>query len=65
MTGGSTIVIDPAGDVRYVVFKKVTSESRRSRRHAAIRGPLAPLWEKTSGRRYRQRPEMLRRLHAW
>jgi hypothetical protein len=65
MTGGSTIVIDPAGEVRYVVYKKVTSESRRSRQHAAIRGPLAPLWEKTSGRRYRQRPEMLRRLHAW
>jgi hypothetical protein len=65
MTGGSTIVIDPAGEVRYVVYKKVTSESRRSRQHAAIRGPLAPLWEKKSGRRYRQRPEMLRRLHAW
>jgi hypothetical protein len=65
MTGGSTIVIDPAGEVRYVVYKKVTSENRRSRQHAAIRGPLAPLWEKKSGRRYRQRPEMLRRLHAW
>ena len=31
----------------------------------AIVGPLARLWQKKSGRRYRQRPEMLRRLHAW
>jgi hypothetical protein len=63
MTGGSTIVIDPMGEVRYVVYKRLTSEERRARQHAAIRGALAPLWERTSRRVYRQRPQMLRRLH--
>lgn len=63
MTGGSTIVIDPTGEVRYIVYKRTASENRRARQHAAIRGVLAPLWERTSGRVYRQRPQMLRRLH--
>jgi hypothetical protein len=63
MTGGSTVVIDPEGNVRYAIYKRVTSESRRSRQHAAMRGPLKAFWKKT-GRRFEMQQHMLRRLHA-
>lgn len=63
MTGGCTVVIDPGGQVRYVIYKKLTSADRRARQHAALRGPLASLWKK-SGRRYVQQKDVLRRIHA-
>jgi hypothetical protein len=63
MTTGATIVIDPSGVVRYVIYKRPTSEERQARQHAAMKGPLAPLWEK-KGRRFVQRKEMVRRLHG-
>jgi len=63
MNGGCTVVIDPQGQVRYGIYKRFTSESRRARQHAAMRGPLKPFW-KRSGRRFLLQPEMLRRLHA-
>jgi hypothetical protein len=63
MDGGCTIVIDPQGEVRYVIYKRFTSDARRARQHAAIRGPLQEFWMK-SGRRYKQRPGVLQRVHA-
>jgi hypothetical protein len=63
MNGGCTLVIDPQGQVRYVVYKRFGSDDRPARQHAAITGPLARFWQKT-GRTYRLRPEMLRRLHG-
>jgi len=63
MSGGCTVIVDPAGDVRYVIYKKFDSEERRSRQHAAMAGPLQPFWKK-DGRRWSLRPEMLKRLHA-
>lgn len=63
MSGGSTVVIDPHGQVRYAIYKRFTSEARRARQHAAMRGPLQALWKK-AGRRYAQQPDVLRRVHA-
>ena len=63
MNGGCTILLDPDGVVRYAIYKRFSSEARRARQHAAIRGPLAPLWKK-SGSRYRLRDNVLRRIHA-
>ena len=63
MNGGCTVVIDPQGQVRYVIYKKFDSENRRARQHAAIHGPLKAFWKKT-GRRYDLLPNVLRRVHA-
>ena len=62
MNGGCTLVIDPQGEVRYAIYKRLDSETRRARQHAAMRGPLKAFWRK-SGRRYRLEPNVLRRLH--
>ncbi len=63
MNGGCTVVIDPQGQVRYAIYKKFTSESRRARQHAAMSGPLKSFWKKT-GRRYELLPNVLRRVHT-
>lgn len=63
MNGGSTVVIDPQGQIRYIISKGFDSEARRARQHAAMRGPLKAFWQK-SGRRYRQKPDVLRQIHA-
>jgi hypothetical protein len=63
MNGGCTVVIDPQGQVRYAIYKKFTSEDRRARQHAAMRGPLNSFWKKT-GRRYDLLPNVLRRVHT-
>jgi hypothetical protein len=63
MNGGSTIVIDPQGQVRYAIYKRLDSENRRTRQYAAMRGPLKTFWKKT-GRRFTLQPHVLRRLHA-
>lgn len=62
MHGGCTVVIDPQGAVRYAIFKRFTSENRRARQHAAMRGPLRSLWTKT-GRRYAEHRDLLRLVH--
>jgi hypothetical protein len=63
MNGGCTVVIDPEGNVRYIVFKRFGSDTRVARQHGAIRGPLAAFWEK-KGKHFVPRPGMLRRLHG-
>lgn len=63
VNGGSTIVIDPYGEVRYVIYKKFDGETRQARQHDAMRGPLAKFWKK-DGRRFVLQPDVLRLLHA-
>ena len=63
MNGGCTLLIDPHGGIRYVIYKKFTSENRRARQHNAIRGPLARLWQR-SGKKYTPRPNVLQRVHG-
>ena len=64
MNGGCTVIINPQGEVRYVISKRFESEARRARQHAAMRGPLKAFWKK-SGRHYVQQPDLLRRVHAF
>ena len=63
MNGGCTVVIDPQGQVRYSIYKGFTSETRRARQHAAMRGPLKAFWKK-SNRRYTLQPNVLHRVHG-
>ena len=62
VSGGCTVVIDPEGQVRYSIFKKLDSQSRQTRQLTAMRGPLKRFWKKT-GRRFSLQPHVLRRLH--
>ena len=62
MNGGATVVIDPQGEVRYAIYKRFTSEDRRNRQRAAIRGPLKDFW-KRSGKHFTERPDVLKRVH--
>ena len=62
VSGGCTVVIDPEGQVRYSIFKKLDSQNRQTRQLTAMRGPLKRFWKKT-GRRFSLQPHVLRRLH--
>ncbi len=62
MNGGCTVVVDPQGEVRYAIYKRFTSEDRRKRQRAAIRGPLQGFWRR-SGKRFEQRGDVLKRVH--
>jgi hypothetical protein len=63
VNGGCTVIIDPDGDVRYVIAKKFDGPTRRDRHYAAMTGPLKSYWVKEKGR-WRPRAAMLQRLHA-
>jgi hypothetical protein len=63
MNGGCTVVIDPQGHVRYAIYKKLTSENRRARQHAAMSGPLKAFWKK-SNKKFTLLPNVLRRVHS-
>ena len=62
LLAGCTIVIDPHGQVRFIVSKRADSHDRATRQHAAIKGPLRRFWTRR-GRKYLLRPDALRRLH--
>jgi hypothetical protein len=59
---GCTIVIDPLGDVRYIISKRADSEARAARQHRALAGPLKRYWRK-EGTRYVLQPDVLNLLH--
>ncbi len=63
MDGGCTIVIGPEGEIRYLIAKGFGNADRRKRQHAALSGSLQDFWEKT-GRRFKQKPNVLQRVHA-
>ena len=63
MTGGSTVIIDPDGDVRYSIYKRFDGDTRLDRQHTAMSGALKRYWVKEK-RRWRPRTGMLQRLHA-
>ncbi len=62
LLAGCTIVIDPHGQIRFIVSKRADSHNRAVRQHAAIKGPLRRFWTRR-GRKYLLRPDALRRLH--
>jgi hypothetical protein len=62
VNGGCTVLIDPQGDVRYIIAKGFKNGTRSARQHAAMRGPLKKLWKK-SGRRFVQQANLLQIVH--
>jgi hypothetical protein len=62
VNGGCTVVIDPEGEIRYVIYKRFDSDRRPARQQAAMHGPLRAFWQKV-GRRFVLRPDVLRRIH--
>ena len=63
MNGGCTVVIDPQGDVRYAIYKRLQqrcAQGAPARRDART---AQTFWKKT-GRRFELQRDILRRLHA-
>jgi hypothetical protein len=48
--GGCTLIVDPFGLVRYAVYKRLNSDDRMRRHHAAVTGPLRKYWRKKDDR---------------
>jgi len=42
--GGCTLIVDPFGVVRYAIYKRLNSDDRMKRHHAAVKGPLRKYW---------------------
>ena len=59
--GGCTVVIDPSGQVRYVIYKSLGSAKRLERQHEAMHGSLKRLW-KTEDERCAPVPDVARVL---
>jgi hypothetical protein len=60
--GGCTLIIDPFGNVRYAVYKKIDSADRQKRQFDSIKGPLRKYWKKTA-KKFVQRGGTFRMLH--
>jgi hypothetical protein len=62
-SGGATIVIDPFGRVRYVIYKKLDSVERQDQQFQAMRGRLKRYWRR-EGRRQVPVASLFRVLHG-
>lgn len=60
--GGSTVVIDPHGAIRYVVSKRVTNEQRLESQQQFMFGPGKCFWD-ISGEIYSAKRQLFRFLH--
>jgi len=60
--GGVTLIIDPFGDVRYAIYKKVDSADRQKRQYESINGPLRKYWKK-SGKKFVPEGKTFRMIH--
>ncbi|MBL7987870.1 MAG: peptidase M4 [Chlorobi bacterium] len=58
--GGSTIILDPAGEIRYIISKSLLNKQRLE--HAREFAKASPLWGLTNGRRA-PLPGMTKRMH--
>jgi hypothetical protein len=47
--GGSTVVIDPTGGIRYVISKRVTNERRLQSQREFVHGQGRPFWDSSDG----------------
>lgn len=62
--GGSTIILDPEGRVRYVILKSVVGAGRLDRRRDFLFGPMGrQYWEMRDGA-FQPRQKLFRLLHA-
>jgi hypothetical protein len=61
--GGSTIILGPDGDIRYVVSKSLFSQRRLEKQFEFVSAPVGKgFWEETRVG-FVQRPDMFRLLH--
>jgi len=61
--GGSTVVLDPEGKVRYIIVKNVRSQTREERQRRFMNSaPGRALWVQRSGEK-QPRPQLFRLLH--
>ena len=61
--GGSTIVLDPEGKVRYIIVKNVRSQTREDRQRRFMTSASGrALWMQKSGAMH-MRPQLFRLLH--
>jgi hypothetical protein len=61
--GGCTLIIDPFGEVRYAVFKRLDSTNRQNRQYAAIKGPLRKYWTR-KGKKFERAKGTFRMIHG-
>jgi hypothetical protein len=61
--GGSTVILGPKGEVRYVIAKSITNEARLERQRKFITRPGNRYWQETSGKRVPV-PELFKLLHG-
>ena len=62
--GGVTLIIDPFGEVRYAIYKKVDSADRQKRQYESINGPLRKYWKK-SGKKFVAEGNTFRMIHEF
>jgi hypothetical protein len=61
--GGATVIIDPLGQIRYIISKRVTNQDRLEAQAKFMRGGFgATLWEQANGE-YNPTHELFRMLH--
>lgn len=61
--GGSTVIMGPQGEVRYVILKNVAGYQREERRQAFLNGEMGRRYWKDEGGWLVQRPKLFQLLH--
>ncbi len=61
--GGCTVILDPSGEVRYLVSKAVTGHERLERRRAFLGSLAGSKYWYVDGEEYKQRDAMFKLLH--
>ena len=62
--GGCTVILGPDGDVRYLVSKAVTGDSRLERRRTFLGSATGRTYWRVDGDQYRQRAAMFKLSHG-
>jgi hypothetical protein len=61
--GGATVIIDPRGDVRYIILKNVVGQARLERRREFLEDPRAAQFWNVVDNEYRLKGNVARLLH--
>ena len=61
--GGCTVILDPKGDVRYLVSKAVTGRNKLERRRAFLASSNGRRYWRLDGDHYKQKPGMFKLSH--
>lgn len=62
--GGSTVILGPYGEIRFVLLKSVVGHERLNRRLAYVQGAGRRYWEQAPGGELRPRKSLFRMAHA-